>query len=177
MEEQVNINSKSCLLAMLDKSLSEEYLAVTDYEKRAAKCEEIGNTEAAKLFAELANDERVHVANLTRAKELFGLVDAEAEQHGIEEVDKLLGNIDEMLNEAVEIPVVNVGFLEVPEGTLVDELPYKHFADLVKRKGYAPVVRALTNLEVWNKNRNKKLSTWASDMADKLRAEFRPEEA
>lgn len=87
--------------------------------------------------------------------------------------DDILSIINE---EDVNIPTSNIGILEVPANTLVDELPQSHFAKLVGKKGYAPIIRALTNLEVWNKNKNPKLSKWASDMADKLRKQFRPED-
>ena len=79
--------------------------------------------------------------------------------------------------EAVDIDVKNPGVLEVPDGKKVDELPQSHFEKLVDKKGYAEVIRALTNLEVWNKDKNKSLSSWASNMADKLKKKFRPESA
>ncbi len=75
----------------------------------------------------------------------------------------------------VKIPVEHKGVLEVPEGKEVDELPLSHFEELVRRKGYKKVVRALTNLEIWNKNKNPKLSKWARKVIQKLHAKFRPE--
>lgn len=77
--------------------------------------------------------------------------------------------------EQVIIPTENTGILEVPKDKKVYELPQKHFIDLIERKGYAPIIRALTNLEVWNKNSNPELSSWASDMADKMKQKFRSE--
>ena len=77
--------------------------------------------------------------------------------------------------ESANIDVKNPGVLEVPDGKKVDELPQSHFEKLVDKKGYAEVIRALTNLEVWNKDKNKSLSSWASNMADKLKKKFRPE--
>lgn len=79
--------------------------------------------------------------------------------------------------ESANIDVKNPGMLEVPDGKNVDDLPMSHFEKLVDKKGYAPVIRALTNLEVWNKDKNKSLSNWASNMADKLKKKFRPESA
>lgn len=82
--------SSSNLQIMLDFSLSEENDAVANYEKRAAKCLEHGNTKLADLFKELARDEKVHVAQLTKAKELLGLVDNEIEQEGSDEAKEIL---------------------------------------------------------------------------------------
>lgn len=79
--------------------------------------------------------------------------------------------------EAANIDVKNPGVLEVPDGKKVDELPQSHFEKLVDKKGYAEIIRALTNLEVWNKDKNKSLSSWASNMADKLKKKYRPESA
>ena len=86
---QKNENDLS-ISAMLDFSLSEENDAVANYEKRAAKCLEHGNIKLANLFKELARDEKVHVAQLTKAKELLGLVDNEIEQEGSDEAKEIL---------------------------------------------------------------------------------------
>jgi len=86
---QKNENDLS-ISAMLDFSLSEENDAVANYEKRAAKCLEHGNTKLADLFKELARDEKVHVAQLTKAKELLGLADNEIEQEGSDEAKEIL---------------------------------------------------------------------------------------
>lgn len=74
-----------------------------------------------------------------------------------------------------QIEAKNSGILEVPAGKNVNDLPQSHFEKLVDKIGYEKVIRALTNLEVWNKDKNKALSTWASGMADKLKKKFRPE--
>lgn len=79
------------------------------------------------------------------------------------------------VTESANIDVKNPGVLEVPDGKKVNELPQSHFEKLVDKKGYAEVIRALTNLEVWNKDKNKSLSSWASNMADKLKKKYRPE--
>lgn len=83
----------------------------------------------------------------------------------------------EIIAESANIDVKNPGALEVPDGKKVDELPQSHFEKLVDKKGYQEVIRALANLEVWNKDKNKSLSQWASNMADKLKKKFRPESA
>jgi hypothetical protein len=72
----------------------------------------------------------------------------------------------------VEIEVRNKGVLEVPEGKSVDELPIKHFVAIADKKGLDTVTKALNNLQVWNKNKNKTLSKWAGDMIDKVSKRF-----
>lgn len=72
------------------------------------------------------------------------------------------------IKEDVEIEVKNTGVLEVPENKNVDELPIKHFVALANKKGLSTVTRALNNLQVWNKNKDPKLSKWAGDMIDKV---------
>lgn len=75
-------------------------------------------------------------------------------------------------NEAVNIETENPGVLEVPEGENVEDLPIKHFVDIANRKGLSTVTRALNNLQVWNKNKNKELSKWAGNMIDKVSKRF-----
>lgn len=67
-----------------------------------------------------------------------------------------------------DIEAKNPGMLEVPEDKDVQNLPVKHFKALIDKKGRAPIIRALTNLEVWNKNDNKSLSNWAKKMKKSL---------
>jgi hypothetical protein len=67
-----------------------------------------------------------------------------------------------------KIKAKNEGILEVPDGKNVDDLPIKHFKSLIDKKGREPIIRALTNLEVWNKNDNKTLSSWAKKMKKSL---------
>lgn len=64
----------------------------------------------------------------------------------------------------VNIEAENPGILEVPEDKSVQDLPVSHFKKLIDKKGRASIIRALTNLEVWNKNDDKKLSNWAKSM-------------
>lgn len=73
-----------------------------------------------------------------------------------------------IINEAADIKAKNPGILEVPSGKSVDQLPVSHFKSLIDKIGREKVIRALTNLQVWNKNDNKKLSNWAKDMKDKI---------
>ena len=73
-----------------------------------------------------------------------------------------------LLYAKTDIQAKNPGILEVPEGKRVQDLPVKHFEDLIDKKGRAPIIRALTNLEVWNRNDNKSLSSWAKKMKKSL---------
>ena len=75
-----------------------------------------------------------------------------------------------LLKEAkqVKIPVEHPGLLNVPEGKNVEDLPEEHFKDLIKKKGWEEISKALTNLQTWNKERDPKLSSWANKMQDKL---------
>lgn len=57
------------------------------------------------------------------------------------------------------IDAEHLGVLKVPEGKNVEDLPQSHFEKLIDDIGYEKVIRALTNLEVWNKNKNKSLSS------------------
>lgn len=82
---------------------------------------------------------------------------------------KAVNNYLEELNEQkVKIPVKHPGVLEVPEGKDVETLSMNHFEDLIKKKGWETVSKALTNLNVWNKKNNPTLSKWADGMQAKL---------
>lgn len=76
--------------------------------------------------------------------------------------------LDELNEQKVKIPVKHPGVLEVPEGKDVEALPMSHFEDLIKKKGWETVSKALTNLIVWNKKNNPPLSKWADGMQAKL---------
>lgn len=79
--------------------------------------------------------------------------------------------------ETPNIEVKHKGILEVPEGKNVDDLPLSHFVDLAKKKGLSKITKALNNLQVWNKNDDKKLSKWAGDMIDKLNKKLGKDES
>lgn len=87
-------------------------------------------------------------------------------------LNNILKNLlDDQLNEQkVKIPVEEPGKLEVPEGKNVEDLPESHFQDLIKKKGWVEISKALINLKVWNKTKNKELSDWADKMQEKLAA-------
>lgn len=79
--------------------------------------------------------------------------------------------------ETPNIEVKNKGVLEVPEGKNVDDLPLSHFVKLANKKGLSKITKALNNLQVWNKNDDKKLSKWAGDMIDKLNKKLKKDES
>lgn len=86
---------KNKLAAAIHASTSEEEGAIAAYEKRAAKCRKHGNEEMAKMFQELADDEKVHSAQLQKALELLNLNNEEKEEEGEEEAEEMLGNANE----------------------------------------------------------------------------------
>lgn len=71
--------------------------------------------------------------------------------------------------ERFNIKPKNEGILEVPEGKKVYDLPVSHFKNLIDRKGREAIIRAITNLQVWNKNDDPKISKWAKDMKKSLK--------
>lgn len=74
--------------------------------------------------------------------------------------------------QTIDINVKHPGILEVPDGKNVDDLPMSHFEKLVKKNGLAKITRALNNIQVWNTNRNPKLSRWAHNMINRLKKSF-----
>lgn len=60
------------------------------------------------------------------------------------------------------------GVLEVPENKAVTDMPVSHFKKLIDKKGRAEVIRALTNLQNWFKNKKPSLSKWAIGMKKSL---------
>ena len=92
------------------------------------------------------------------------------------QIKELNEALEQIFNEA-DIEVKNSGILEVPEGKKFWQLPLSHYEDLVKRKGYGKIIRALTNLKTWNKNDDKDISSKADSIADKLRKKFRKDES
>lgn len=75
---------------LIRRSISEEELAVAEYKKRAIQCEDVGEMEMAKMFLELADDEKVHSAQLREALKILGLNDEEKEKEGQEEAKEIL---------------------------------------------------------------------------------------
>lgn len=76
----------------------------------------------------------------------------------------------------VKIKVKHSDLLEIPEGKKFWSMPFKHYTDLVDKKGYAKVIRALNNIKTWNKNDDPSISTKADTLMDKLKKKYRPEE-
>ena len=67
-----------------------------------------------------------------------------------------------------KIEVENPGLLEVPEGKKVYDLPVSHFKKLIDKNGRAAVIRAINALQVWNKNDDPKIASWAKKMKKSL---------
>jgi hypothetical protein len=76
----------------------------------------------------------------------------------------------------VKIKVKHPGILEVPEDKNFWQMPLKHFVDLVDRKSYAKISKALTNLQTWNENDDPSISAKAKAIHDKLKVKFGKEE-
>ena len=75
---------------LIRRSISEEELAIAEYKKRALQGEDIGEMARAKRFLELADDEKVHSAQLRQALKILGLNDEQKEQEGQQEAEELL---------------------------------------------------------------------------------------
>lgn len=67
-----------------------------------------------------------------------------------------------------DIEVKNPGILGVPDGKNFWDLPVSHFIDLAKSKGKGAIMKALLNLERWNKNDDPDISKKARAIIDKL---------
>ena len=86
-----------------------------------------------------------------------------------EEIDEAFSLFED---DEVDIKVKHPGILAVPEGKKIDQLPFSHFEALVKKHGYDSIAKALTNLEVWNKDRDPKLARWAKSTRERLEAKY-----
>jgi hypothetical protein len=69
-----------------------------------------------------------------------------------------------------DIKVEHPGILEVPEGKDFSDLPQAHYISLAKSKGKAAVMKALLNLERWNKSKAPEVSSKARKIIDGLMA-------
>ena len=123
---------------------------------------------------------------IAKMKDIYNKLDTKPEwltMKDIEHYEKEMKKVKYSKNESVRnrklfreqqanIEVENPGVLEVPEGKNVEDLPIKHFVAIADKRGLSTVTRALNNLQVWNKNKNKPLSKWAGDMIDKVTKRF-----
>ena len=123
---------------------------------------------------------------IAKMKDIYNKLDTKPEwltMKDIEHYEKEMKKVKYGKNESVcnrklfreqqaNIEVENPGVLEVPEGKNVEDLPIKHFVAIANKRGLSTVTRALNNLQVWNKNKNKPLSKWAGDMIDKVSKRF-----
>lgn len=76
----------------------------------------------------------------------------------------------------VKIKVKHSDLLEIPEGKNFWSMPFKHYTDLVDRKSYAKVIRALNNISVWHEKENPEIGVKARKIMDKLKAKYRKDE-
>ena len=80
-------------------------------------------------------------------------------------------NLKKVSDAANDIKAKNPGILDLPEDgfkTKSVEALAKHFITLAKTKGAAPVMRAILNIERWNKNRDKSLADKARSVINRL---------
>lgn len=118
---------------------------------------------------------------IAKMKEIYNSLDVKPEwltMQDIEHYEKEMKKVKYGKNESARqrhikeqqanIEVENPGILEVPEDKNVEDLPIKHFVALADKKGLSTITRALNNLQVWNKNKDPKLSKWAGEMIDKV---------
>ena len=77
----------------------------------------------------------------------------------------------------VKIKVKHSDLLEIPEDKNFWQVPFKHYVDLVDKKGYAKVIRALNNIKVWHKSEDPEIGNKADALMDKLKVKFRPEKS
>jgi len=106
--------------------------------------------------------------------ETFNLFDEKKEKpkKPIKKDEEIEESFNLFEDDEVDIKVKHPGILAVPEGKKVDQLPFSHFEALVKKHGYDSIAKALTNLEVWNKDRDPKLARWAKSTRERLEAKY-----
>ena len=124
-------------------------------------------------FEDILAEEEVHVGQFREMLDLFNVSDTkedEGEQEGEEDIEKLMsGNVENaemdleqkidteenfinLLNklnylteQKVDIKVKHPGILEIPEGKKFWQLPLSHYNNLIAKKGYGKIIKALTN--------------------------------
>jgi len=74
-----------------------------------------------------------------------------------------------LLEQTDTIKVEHPGILGIPPDKYFWQLPLKHYISLAKKKGKSAIMKALLNLERWNKNRNPRISKEARAIIDKLK--------
>jgi hypothetical protein len=91
----------------------------------------------------------------------------------LESIIRKLSNEEVDEQAAPAIKVVHPGILELPEDGFVNWGVSKlvgHMVSLAKEKGKGAIMKALLNLERWNKSKNPELSAKARSVIDKLMA-------
>ena len=155
-------------------------------------------------FEDILAEEEVHVGQFREMLDLFNISDTkedEGEQEGEEDIEKLMsGNVENaemdleqkidteenfinLLNklnylteQKVDIKVKHPGILEIPEGKKFWQLPLSHYNNLIAKKGYGKIIKALTNLKTWNKNDDPKISERADKIINSLQKKHKVQE-
>lgn len=78
------------VIAMIRASISEEQLAIAHYIERAEKCDKLGDTQIAKVFRDIAEEEQVHVGELTYLLKLAEPSDAKLVDDGEKEAKDMI---------------------------------------------------------------------------------------
>jgi hypothetical protein len=68
------------------------------------------------------------------------------------------------------IKATHPGILDLPDGKHFWQVPISHYVNLAKKKGKGAIMRALTNLERWNKNKEPEIAKKARALIDRLKA-------
>lgn len=173
--------------------------------KYADKAKEQGNEELAKKFETVAytfedilQEEEVHIGqfremldllNVSDSKEDEGEKEAEVDiakfasngEDGDNKMRESLKNLNQELKELVEqkvdIKVKHPNILQIPEGKKFWQLPLSHYNNLIAKKGYGKIIKALTNLKTWNKNDDPKISERADKIINSLQKKHKVQES
>jgi hypothetical protein len=86
-------------------------------------------------------------------------------------IDQLNDDLIITEEDTTKIKVKHPGILSIPDDKNFWDMPIKHYKELIRKKGRAPVMRALLNLERWNKNKNPDISAKARKIIDSVKEE------
>jgi len=84
--------------------------------------------------------------------------------------DLLEKTLDVLVEQDTEkIKVEHPGILEIPKTKKFWDMPLRHYLSLGNKKGKGAVMKALLNLERWNKKEEPKVSKAARNIIDHLK--------
>jgi hypothetical protein len=98
------------------------------------------------------------------------------ESSRINKIKNLIESLKITEGKKVKIKVKHSDLLEIPEGKNFWNMPLKHYVDLVEKKSYAKVIRALNNIAVWHKSEDPEIGKRAEALMAKLKNKFRKED-